>query len=101
MANPPASQSFPEVAAAIHARVPAILQHWESAVRQLLPTVNELTLTELRDTFPRLLAEIASALNTEHTPAIHNLISGSIEHGNTRFDQNYNLNEVLIEYHLL
>jgi len=47
-------RSFPELAAALRARAGRILERWEGAVRHTLPTADELTFTQLRDTFPRL-----------------------------------------------
>ncbi len=99
--DPLTTQSFPEVAAALRARKPRILEQWETAVRSTLPTADELTFTQLRDNTPRVLDQIAEALSATHAVPVDRLMSISSEHGDVRFHQSYNLNEVLIEYHIL
>lgn len=99
--DPLAGQSFPEVAAALRARHAPILEQWEAVVRQTLPTADELTLVQFRDNTPRVLEQMAEALATTQAAPIDRLMSISSSHGDVRFHQSYNLNEVLIEYHIL
>src|SRR5438046_10643598 len=90
-----------EVAAALRKRKDPIVQSWRKKVLEVLPQADELTLSQLRNSIPVLLDEIATALAaSEPAPAQH-LINSSPEHGAARFHQNFNLNELLIEYHLL
>src|SRR4051794_17138106 len=55
-------RSFPELAAALRARAARILERWDGAGRPTPPPADELTRTQLRDTFPRLLEQSADAL---------------------------------------
>src|SRR3954452_565240 len=99
--DPLTSQSFPEVAAALRARKPRILEQWESVVRSTLPTADELTFTQFRDNTPRVLDQMAEALAATQPTPVDRLMTISSAHGDVRFHQSYNLNEVLIEYHIL
>jgi signal transduction histidine kinase len=94
-------RSYPELAGAVRARSAQILERWVTAVRQALPTADELTFAQVRDNLPTLLNELADALAlTETTPA-ESIAATSNEHGGTRFHQKYHLDEVLVEYSLL
>src|SRR5260221_2462643 len=95
------NQSFPEVAAALRARSATVMERWQKAVLNVLPAAEELTLAQLRDHVPILVDQIIEALEAEDAGPIDRLIEGSKPHGETRFHQDYNVNELLIEYHLL
>ena len=105
MVQPPldllTQRSFPEAAAAVRAGTGRVLERWQQAVLQTLPTADELTLAQLRDNLPKFLEQMAEALGVAEVRPAESIIASSIEHGGTRFHQSYNLNEVLIEYSVL
>lgn len=97
-------RSFPGLAAALRARAPVALAKWEQAVRRALPTADELTFSQLRDNVPPTLESMADALaavQPEPAEALMAFMANSGEHGTVRFHQNYRVNELLMEYHLL
>lgn len=105
MQNPPLDllkyRAFPEVAGALRARTERILDRWAVVVRQVLPAAEQLTYTQLRDDLPRILGQMAEALEVNQPAPTHELLDIAQPHGLVRFDQKYNINELLIEYHLL
>jgi signal transduction histidine kinase len=105
MQNPPLDilkyRPFPELAGALRIRAEKILQRWSAAVRQILPAAEELTFTQLRDHLPHVLGQMAEALEADQAAATYELMDASQPHGVARFHQNFNVNELLIEYHVL
>jgi signal transduction histidine kinase len=96
-----AHHPFPNLAAAMRARADFIVPEWEIAVRSTLPTADELTLQQLRNSLPSILEEVAAALESGKPHATRELIEGSRSHGATRFHENYNIRELIVEYRLL
>ncbi len=82
-------------------RAEVILHRWKEVVRQKLPNADELTLNQLRDDLPNVLEKIAHALESVDRNSLSELRQASEAHGEARFHQSYNVNEVLIEYGLL
>lgn len=105
MQNPPLDElnqrSYPQLAAAVLAAKAAVLQEWRRRVVETLPGADELTLRQLDDTLPKLLDLCAEALGSASAPDVERLLADSPSHGSTRFHQHFNLNELLVEYHLL
>lgn len=95
------ARSFPELAAAVRARAGAVLRRWESASREILPTADELTHAQLRNSLPDTLESLARALESTSPSPTRALLSDSQEHGVCRFMQSYNLTELLIEFDVL
>jgi signal transduction histidine kinase len=96
-----AHHPFPQLAAALRARLEFIIPEWEIAVRSTLPAADELTLQQLRNSLPSILQEIAAALASGKPQATLELIEGSKSHGTTRFHEHYNIRELVVEYRLL
>lgn len=96
-----AHHPFPQLAAALRARLDFIIPEWEIAVRSTLPAADELTLQQLRNSLPSILEEIAAALASGKPQATLELIEGSKSHGATRFHEHYNIRELVVEYRLL
>jgi signal transduction histidine kinase len=93
--------AFPDLAAALRERSDVIIQAWENAVRQTLPAADELTLQQLRNSLPSVLEEMAGAFASTKPRDIRELIEGSKSHGTTRFHEDYNVRELIVEYRLL
>ena len=94
-------QSLPELAAALRARCDVIIERWHAAVQETMPQANELSLSELRNSLPQTLEQMAAALESDEPKATKDLMDLATSHGETRYDQNFNLGELMIEYSLL
>jgi signal transduction histidine kinase len=93
--------SFPAVGAALRARADEIVRRWDQVARQKLPRADELTRDQLRDHLPGILQEMAQTLEASDGGHVHDLRQASEGHGELRFHQSFNVNELLIEYGLL
>lgn len=96
-----AYHAFPHLAEALQLRFDIIIHAWEVAVRRTLPAADELTLQRLRNSLPLILQEMADAFTSDKPSATQDLIEGSKNHGATRFHENYNVRELIVEYRLL
>lgn len=94
-------QPLPELAAALRARCAAIIERWHVAVRETLPQAHEMSLQEIRDSLPQTLEQMADALEADEPKATKDLMDIATSHGEERYDQNFNLGELMIEYSLL
>src|SRR5438093_1150369 len=92
---------FPELAAALRAQRAVIIQRWQQVVREILPAAHELTLTQVRDRLPETIDMMADALEADEPKATKDLMDQAGVHGEERFDQNFALGELMIEYGLL
>jgi signal transduction histidine kinase len=106
--NPPpitndllALRAMPEVAAALRQRADAIMQRWTAEVERHLPDADPLTLKQVRNSIPTVLEKIALALESASVDAVMVLQEVGTAHGVARFQQRYNIEEVIIEYRLL
>lgn len=96
-----AYHAFPLLASAFAARRDAIMQQWEIALVQTLPAADALTLQNLRDSIPLILQEIQEAFESDKPVTTQNLVEGSKMHGESRFQESYNIRELVVEYRLL
>jgi signal transduction histidine kinase len=92
---------FPELAGALRARQAVVIERWQQVVTEVLPAANELTLAQIRDSLPETLAMMADALEADEPKPTKDLMDFAGAHGETRFDQNFALGELMIEYGLL
>jgi signal transduction histidine kinase len=93
--------AFPEIGAALRARIEDILRRWDEVARQKLPGADELTHEQLRDHLHAILEEMAETLETSDGSHVSDLRHASEGHGKLRFHQSFNVNELLVEYGLL
>jgi signal transduction histidine kinase len=93
--------SYRPVAAAVLARVDAILARWEQTVRDQLPSADRLTLEGLRDELPEILGELGRTLESDDGSHFDLLLKASDGHGRQRFHQSYAIDELMIEFGLL
>ena len=96
-----AHHAFPRLAAALQIRMASVIQAWEAAVRETLPSGDELTLTQLRNSVPMILQEMTDALASDKPASTRELVVGSKVHGEARFHDEYNVRELVVEYRLL
>ena len=96
-----ALRALPEVAAALRSRSAGILERWTAAVEQYLPDADPLTLKQVRNSIPNVLEKMAQALESDRPEATMVLEEVGTAHGVARFQESYDVEEVLIEYRLL
>ncbi len=105
MDNPPLdelrSRSLTDAALALTSAKGVILHRWREAVAEVIPESDELTRRQFEDSIPELLDRISAALASDVSATTDELIALSPAHGRTRFHQEFSLNQLLIEYHLL
>jgi signal transduction histidine kinase len=77
------------------------MKRWQAVVTEKLPTADNLTLEQLRDEIPIMLSELAGTLESNDGAHLQGMVQASLGHGEVRFHQSYNINELLIEYGLL
>lgn len=91
----------PDAARALRSRAERIVRLWTEAVERHLPHADPLTVKQVRDSIPTVLEKIALALETAAAQAVQVLQEVGIAHGVARFQQQYDIEEVIIEYRLL
>lgn len=94
-------QPHPKVAAILRDHADLILDRWAAEVRSTLPSADELTMKQLRDDLPELMKYITHRLAKADLVSQESLDKASPKHGVARFDQNYKLEELLVEYQVL
>ena len=92
---------FSQLAIALRSRSEKIMARWEAMIREILPTADKLTFAQLRDHLPQTLGKMAAALESSTAHETRHLISQTTDHGELRFHQGYNVEELIIEYRLL
>jgi signal transduction histidine kinase len=96
-----ATRPFPKIAAALRARKGTVLRRWENAVRKLLPHADDLTLSQLRDHLPQILDQTVETLSASHSAPLSELVEMTRSHGTLRFHQQFNVQELIVEYRVL
>jgi signal transduction histidine kinase len=94
-------QSFPELATALRGRRAQIMERFRGLVRTVLPSADELTLSELVDHLPEVLEDLAVALAAQGGTLQASFVTDSRHHGVCRYHQSFNLSELLVEYSIL
>src|SRR4051812_28138120 len=92
---------LPAVAAALRSRQDRIIELWIRAVDRHLPHADPLTITQVRNSIPNVVDKIALALESGGPEAVTVLTEVGTAHGVARFQQHYDIEEVIIEYRLL
>ncbi len=94
-------KALPELAEAVRGRISTIMARWEESVRGVLPTADTLTFVQLRDDSLEILRQLADALASTDAAATADLGESSRKHASLRFEEKYDLWELLVEYRLL
>ena len=92
---------LPVIAAAVRSRIDAVMARWQQVVREKLPTADALTVEQLRDELSVMLEELAKTLESVDGVHLRGLEQVSEGHGQLRFHQSFNINELMIEYAML
>jgi signal transduction histidine kinase len=96
-----ATRPFPKIAAALRSRKGRVLRRWENAVKKLLPHADSLTLGQLRDHLPQILDQTVDTLAASHATPLNELVEMTRSHGSMRFHQQFNVQELVVEYRVL
>ena len=96
-----ALRPMPRLAAALRGCAGRIMDRWNDAVNRFLPDADPLTTKQVRNSIPTVLEKIAVALESDRPEATAVLAEVGIAHGVARFQQQYEIEEVLVEYRLL
>jgi signal transduction histidine kinase len=96
-----AFRSMPRLADALRRRIDRVIQRWTESVERHLPDADPLTSKQVRDSIPTILEKIAAALESGRATDTFVLAEVGVAHGVARFQENYNIEEVLIEYRIL
>jgi signal transduction histidine kinase len=91
----------PKLAAALRARRKQVITRWDRAVKDLLPDADNLTMAQVRDSIPRVLDQMAIALESSDPQPSRELLETTKGHGAVRFHESYNLRELIVEYRIL
>ena len=67
----------------------------------MIPKADRLSEPQLRDDAPRVLDHVADALESDRAKFTDELVEVTAAHGVVRYQQNFQLRELLIEYNLL
>lgn len=94
-------QAYPELAKALRVSIRTIIHRWVELVRASLPSADQLTFVQVRDDMPDVLEQVARALESDRPFAARKLERVTIAHGETRFHQNFQLEELMTEHSIL
>jgi signal transduction histidine kinase len=94
-------RSFSELAVALRECIPGILVAWVEQVRREVPSARDLSDEQIRDHLPQILPAMADALESGRPDGAHALAEQSPAQGLTRFDQRYDVPELMTEDRLL
>lgn len=94
-------RSFPELAAGVRAAIRQVVPRWVDLVQKSLPPADELTFAQVRDDLPTILEQMARAMEAERSGPTQKLIEITPHHGEVRFHQSFNVDQLIGEYQLL
>jgi signal transduction histidine kinase len=94
-------RAYPELARVLRGVTEAVIRRWEEVVRQVLPSANPLTFEQIRDDMPNVLEHVARALESDQPFATRKLEELAPVHGETRFHQQFRLDELMTEHCIL
>src|SRR4051812_19345576 len=94
-------RAYPELARALRAGLEVVIKVWQEQVHETLSSADEMTFTQIRDDMPKVLEQVAKALESDRPFATRKLEEITPIHGETRFHQGFRLEELLTEYCIL
>ncbi len=92
-----ALRAFPELAAALRSQTEGIIAILIAAVRSLVPAATDLPAAALRDHLPAILGTMAKVLESANQRDIDELTHQSPAQGLARFQQRYDVRELMAE----
>src|SRR5438874_2462980 len=97
----PAHRPCPELADALRSQTQRIIQTWVERVRVAVPKTQTIPPDQLQDGLPDILAGMADALASAHAGQAAKLMERSPSQGIARFQQHYDVRELVLEDRLL
>jgi signal transduction histidine kinase len=94
-------QPFPELAHGLRSRIPDIIKTWTDEIRKIVPAARDLPFDELVDNLPRILSQMAGALEAPHSEETRKLLDECPKQGLTRFRQEYAMADLMLEDRVL
>jgi signal transduction histidine kinase len=91
-------RAMPELAAAVRAAAPDVIERWVPAVGQTLPTAAKLNTQQIQNDIPKILDRMAAALEAGEPRPTRELEREGTAHGESRFDADYDVGELMTEY---
>lgn len=95
------TRSFPALAASIRSAIQPVSERFVEVVRKSFPPADELTFAQVRDDLPNILEQMAKALEADRAAPTEKLSELAPLHGEVRFHQSFNVDQLLGEYQLL
>jgi signal transduction histidine kinase len=95
------NRSFPELAAAVRGAMQSVVTRWVELVQKSFPPADELTFAQVRDDLPLVLEQMARALEEARSGPTEKLLEISPKHGEVRFHQSFNVDQLIGEHQLL
>lgn len=92
---------FPDLAATLREGADEITRAWDAAVREAMPHMQHLTFEQLKDSTPAILTAIADALASDDPDEIRELVSRAPAQGQSRFQLDLDVLDVMQEDRLL
>jgi signal transduction histidine kinase/CheY-like chemotaxis protein len=94
-------QAYPELAAAIRARIARVLKCWRALSLKAMPHLEALTLEEFEDTIAVILSAAADAFHSANAQKLRGVMEQAPSHGVDRFVQQHSLLDLFEELRLL
>ena len=95
------NRAFPALASAVRTAIQPVVSRWVEQVRRSLPRADEMTFAQVRDDLPTVLEQMSRALEEDRSGPTEKLIEITPKHGETRFHQSFNVDQLLAEHQLL
>jgi len=96
-----AQRPLPELAAVLRSQTENIISSWMVVVRSVVPATTELPSVELRDNLPAILAKMADVMESASKHDVDALVQHSPAQGLARFQQQYEIRDLMTEDRLL
>ncbi len=94
-------RAYPELARVLRGAIEGVIQRWQGVVKEALPSADPLTFEQIRDDMPKVLEHVARALESDQPFATRKLEELAPLHGETRFHQQFKLDELMTEHCIL
>jgi signal transduction histidine kinase len=94
-------RAYPELASAVRVAIQPVVDRWVAQVRQSLPPADEMTFAQVRDDLPAVLEQMARAIGAERPGPTEKLLEITPKHGEVRFHQSFNVDQLIAEYQVL
>jgi signal transduction histidine kinase len=91
-------RAYPQLAEGLRGAIESIMRRWQTLISDTLPSADNLTFAQIRNDLPKVLEHAAKTLESDQPFIARTLEAVAMVHGETRFNQNFRLEELLTEY---